>query len=207
MSEKLISKKELLELTGISYGQLYRWKRKKLIPEEWFIKTATFTGQETFLPKDKVLERVEKIIELKDEVSLDELANMFSPNFNEVIIDEDRLIRENIISVGAMQLYKYNFGEKEKYNFYDTVVLNIFEMLITESNVKVQRSVEIIKRLKQIEKEINEKDYNLVMANIKECDEKMIFLYCGDVILLDDYNIVKKISINEKISEIKEKLI
>lgn len=207
MSEKLISKKELLELTGISYGQLYRWKRKKLIPEEWFIKTATFTGQETFLPKDKVLERVEKIIELKDEVSLDELANMFSPNFNEVIIDEDRLIRENIISVGAMQLYKYNFGEKEKYNFYDTVVLNIFEMLITVSNVKVQRSVEIIKKLKDIEKEIKEKDYNLVIAKIKECDEKMIFLYCGDVILLDDYNILKEISINEKISEIKEKLI
>ena len=31
MEEKLISKKDLLELTGISYGQLYRWKRKKII--------------------------------------------------------------------------------------------------------------------------------------------------------------------------------
>ena len=33
--EELISKKELLEQTGISYGQLYRWKRKNIIPEEW----------------------------------------------------------------------------------------------------------------------------------------------------------------------------
>ena len=32
----LISKKELLDQTGISYGQLYRWKRKGLIPEAWF---------------------------------------------------------------------------------------------------------------------------------------------------------------------------
>ena len=34
----LISKKDLLAETGISYGQLYRWKREQLIPEEWFIK-------------------------------------------------------------------------------------------------------------------------------------------------------------------------
>ena len=43
----LISKKDLLARTGISYGQLYRWKRQNLIPEEWFIKKSTFTGQET----------------------------------------------------------------------------------------------------------------------------------------------------------------
>lgn len=48
MEEQLISKKELLERTSISYGQLYRWKRKNLIPEEWFIRKSTFTGQETF---------------------------------------------------------------------------------------------------------------------------------------------------------------
>ena len=38
MDENLISKKELLEITGISYGALYRWKRKNLIPEEWLIR-------------------------------------------------------------------------------------------------------------------------------------------------------------------------
>lgn len=32
MEENLISKKELLEKTGISYGQLYRWKRKNIYP-------------------------------------------------------------------------------------------------------------------------------------------------------------------------------
>lgn len=52
MEQDLMSKKELLELTGISYGQLYRWKRKKLIPEEWFIRKSTFTGQETFFPRE-----------------------------------------------------------------------------------------------------------------------------------------------------------
>ncbi len=80
MEENLITKKELLELTGISYGSLYRWKRKRLLPDEWFIHRATFTGQETFFPRDKVLERVEEILRLKDTLSLDEIAETFSEN-------------------------------------------------------------------------------------------------------------------------------
>ena len=61
MAEKLISKKELLEKYGISYGALYRWKRKGLIPEEWFIKKSTVTGQETFFPEALICERMERI--------------------------------------------------------------------------------------------------------------------------------------------------
>ena len=77
-SEILISKKELLERYGISYGALYRWKRKGLIPDEWFIKKATVTGQETFFPEKLVCERVEMILSKKEEVLLDELARELS---------------------------------------------------------------------------------------------------------------------------------
>jgi hypothetical protein len=40
LSEELISKKGVLDLTGISYGKLYRWK-KNLIPEDWFVRKST----------------------------------------------------------------------------------------------------------------------------------------------------------------------
>ena len=53
MDIQLISKKELLVECGITYGQLYRWKRKKLIPDEWFIRKSTYTGQESFFPREK----------------------------------------------------------------------------------------------------------------------------------------------------------
>lgn len=79
MTQELISKKDLLELTGISYGQLYRWKRKNLIPEAWFIRKSTFTGQETFFPKKEILVRIDNILHQKDDLSLDELADRFSP--------------------------------------------------------------------------------------------------------------------------------
>ena len=74
MKEDLISKKELLERYSISYGALYRWKRKGLIPEDWFIKKSTVTGQETFFPRELICERVELIQNQKEELLLDELS-------------------------------------------------------------------------------------------------------------------------------------
>ena len=76
--QDLISKKELLTKYGISYGALYRWKRKGLIPDEWFLKRSTVTGQETFFPAKLVCERVETILSMKEDVLLDELARQLS---------------------------------------------------------------------------------------------------------------------------------
>ncbi|MBR6019292.1 MAG: DUF4004 family protein [Lachnospiraceae bacterium] len=72
--QSLISKKALLARYNISYGSLYRWKRKGLIPDEWFLRKTTVTGQETFFPEDLICERVELILSTKDDVLLDELA-------------------------------------------------------------------------------------------------------------------------------------
>lgn len=71
--EDLISKRELLEKYGISYGALYRWKRMGLIPEEWFLRRATPTGQETFFHRGQIRPRVE-LIRARGEVSLESLA-------------------------------------------------------------------------------------------------------------------------------------
>ncbi len=80
--ENLVAKKEVLRKMGISYGQLYRWKRKGLIPEAWFIRRSTFTGQETFFPRDKILERIERIKSMKDTHPLDDLADAITQQVN-----------------------------------------------------------------------------------------------------------------------------
>lgn len=77
--DELISKKDLLQETGISYGQLYRWKRERLIPDAWFEKRSSYTGQETFFPRTLILERVHFILTHKDEYSLTQLRELLSP--------------------------------------------------------------------------------------------------------------------------------
>ncbi|KUK27618.1 MAG: hypothetical protein XD60_0034 [Acetothermia bacterium 64_32] len=115
MAEELVSKKEVLRLTGISYGQLYRWKRKGLIPEAWFIRKATPTGQETFFPKEKILERIRRIQKLKDEHSLDELVALLSPEARpQAVVWDDPTRLPPIGKEGGSLLWKdggYTFVE------------------------------------------------------------------------------------------------
>ena len=102
-----ISKKELLDLTGISYGQLYRWKREGLIPEDWFIKKSSYTGQETFFPKDKIIDRIREIQELKDQYSLEELAKLLSPEHgNDIFISEEYLADRGEEFAKTLSYYK-----------------------------------------------------------------------------------------------------
>ena len=74
MDEELISKKELLEQYGISYGALYRWKRMGLIPEAWFLRRSAPTGQETYFRRAQICPRIERILESRERVSLEALA-------------------------------------------------------------------------------------------------------------------------------------
>ncbi|HCW73206.1 MAG TPA: DUF4004 domain-containing protein, partial [Clostridiaceae bacterium] len=105
--EELISKKDLLIETNISYGQLYRWKRKKLIPEDWFMKKSTYTGHETFFPREKILERIEQILNMKDGASLDDLAGKFSSDIpEEMVRRKDELLNHQILSKEIISLYE-----------------------------------------------------------------------------------------------------
>lgn len=118
----LISKKDLLAITGISYGQLYRWKRERLIPEEWFMKQSSYTGQETFFPREQILSRIRSILDLKDQYSLEELAKMLSPEvavsgYREADVKEITEIKEEIID-----WIRENY-HKEHYEYADIILL------------------------------------------------------------------------------------
>ena len=92
----MISKKDLLKEMNISYGQLYRWKREGLIPDEWFIKQSVSTGQETFFKRSLIIPRIKEILSLKDKYELQEINKLFTDkneehNYNVrevVMIDE-----------------------------------------------------------------------------------------------------------------------
>ncbi|MCA1066235.1 DUF4004 family protein [Rossellomorea sp. AcN35-11] len=134
MDSELISKKEVLELTGISYGQLYRWKRKNIIPEDWFIKKSSFTGQETFFPRDKMLARIGAIKEMKDDYSLDELSDFFSPNPTKVEVKGDDLRSLNILSEHTLSLCDSLLHDRKEFDFQDILNLVIIEK-VTELQI------------------------------------------------------------------------
>jgi len=127
MAEELISKKDILAQTGISYGQFYRWKRKGLIPEGRFIRRSTFTGQETFLPQDKILDRLERIKQLKDDYSLDEIVEFLSPEMVEGGYSREDLLRLKWISEDVFDHYNGLREGHGRYSFIELLYLAALE--------------------------------------------------------------------------------
>lgn len=142
----LISKRELLENTGISYGQLYRWKREGLIPEEWFIKRASFTGQETFLPREQALARIGAILSLKDDYSLVQIKQMLS-GVNSNISQEDLEKIEELYREAADILPELAQGHVLPVNvFFAAAVCEVSEE--GQAAEILRNSIEIIQQMK-----------------------------------------------------------
>lgn len=149
MDDDLISKKELLEITGISYGQLYRWKRKSLIPEDWFIRKSSYTGQETFFPRGKIISRIDKIMNMKDELSLDELADVFSPNAGETSLSSIELIERNIVSTVTLDLYVELQGQQEHFTFDHILCLYILEKLLQSGELSRDEGTLLVRTMEE----------------------------------------------------------
>ncbi|MBA4543863.1 MULTISPECIES: YhbD family protein [Thermoactinomyces] len=147
MEQELISKKELLEMTGISYGQLYRWKRKNLIPEDWFIRKSTYTGQETFFPREKILGRINKIKSMKDDLSLDEIARHFMPDLKQVTLSKEECLKRNIVSELVVRIFTEQNGEKNVFTFDQIFQLFVLEKALQSGQISLEEGKLLLKTL------------------------------------------------------------
>ncbi|QAA30906.1 DUF4004 family protein [Clostridium manihotivorum] len=194
MEENLISKKELLELTGISYGQLYRWKRKNLIPEEWFIKKSSFTGQETYFPRDRILDRINVILQMKDDVSLDDLAERFQGTTVKANFSIQELVERNIVTQYVVDMFKNSFRLKEEISSDEIVYLSLYNKLLDQGNLNIDEINFTIKGLIDNYINIKNKDYELVF--IRRLGVGIGILAEAGNVVLGDGKILERININ-----------
>lgn len=141
----LISKKDLLAMTGISYGQLYRWKRERLIPEDWFVKQSSYTGQETFFPREQILSRVQSILEMKDKHSLEEMAEIFSPGASKNRISADEALGAELADVGLIRLMAEIYG-REEYDFFEIGLIAAMDEACRNAETTGGESADLIRR-------------------------------------------------------------
>lgn len=141
----LISKKDLLAITGISYGQLYRWKRERLIPDEWFIKQSAYTGQETFFPREQILSRIHSILEMKDSYSLEELAKILSPEATSYRIPYKSLEQIDEISPVILESMPEVFGT-EAYELMDIVLAAAITQATQRLSLSSNQIIELLQR-------------------------------------------------------------
>jgi hypothetical protein len=210
VSQDLISKKDLLDLTGISYGQLYRWKRKNLIPEDWFVRKSTFTGQETFFPKDKILGRIDKIQTMKENLSLDDLASMFSPNVTELSLGQEDLLLKGIASTPVLTFYFENASEKAIHpplNFDQILYVFILELMLQSGNIHWDEAKMVLEVLETYYPTLKQKD-NLLLFTRKLGVSSCLFVSNAEDLFFDQgTKIIMKLSTLKLVEELKAKLL
>ena len=207
MNEELLSKKELLDLAGISYGQLYRWKRKNLIPEEWFVRKSTFTGQETFFPKEKILDRINKIQTMKENLSLDELANMFSPSVADLNLTKDDLVKRNIVSASIADFYLEQEKGSLNFNFSRMLELFVLEKLLQSGEINLDEGSMLLQLLIDNRQEIKQKSGELVITRKLGVSSCFLLLNTESFHLERGTKMVTTLSLMACIEEIKSKLL
>ncbi|KYH35251.1 hypothetical protein CLTEP_08760 [Clostridium tepidiprofundi DSM 19306] len=206
MSRELISKKDLLDLTGISYGQLYRWKRKKLIPEEWFIKKSSFTGQETFFPKEKILDRIDKIKNMKDDLSLDQIANMFAPKLADVFLNKHELKEKGILSDITLNIYSSINGEEEAFSFEKILFLYTVELFIKSGEASIEEGKNILLTLEGNYRKFKSKGCEVILVRKFGVAICILISPQSEIFIEDSAKFIKKINMAKCIEELKIKI-
>lgn len=203
----MISKKDLLDLTGISYGQLYRWKRKNLVPEDWFIHKSAFTGQETFFPKQRMLARINKILQMKDELSLDELAEMFSPVSFGLSVNVAELVKHNIVSKIAADCAKQHLGQSDIYTFDQTVSIYLLDQCLHSGEMNLEEGKHLLQVVAEhLPKFAGKNACDLIFIRKMGVSAFMLVSGGSEIYLESGLKMILRVSVDKSMEELKLKL-
>ncbi|MCR4688340.1 MAG: YhbD family protein [Saccharofermentans sp.] len=207
MDEKLISKKELLSLEQISYGTLYRWKRQGLIPESWFIHKATDIGQATFFPEEKTIARIERIKELKNELTVEQMQELFSANVESFKIPIADFKGLDIVGKMSFTAFASVFPTKNVLDFNDVFGMYVVDHLMKLSGIYLEDAKQVLRLLCKYLSVENSKEYQLLL--LRKMGVPMTVLVRGDdeILLEDNTEVIACANLGEFEEALKDQLI
>lgn len=117
-----------------------------LLPDAWFVRKSTFTGSETFFPREKTLERVAQIQSMKsDNMSLEEIAAAFDAQPLSVTMDMEGIVQRSLSTRGVVEAYLDTFGKPEEWTFDALLQLRLFGRLLESGGIGRQECIEVLK--------------------------------------------------------------
>ena len=199
-----ISKKDLLKTTGISYGQLYRWKRECLIPEEWFVKRSSPTGQETYFPQEKILKRIHAIQQLKDSYSLEELARILTPEVSNRLFCEEDLEHFDELDIDVAADFM-DAMSKDSFVFLEVLVMIALSQAMVDSAITEEERTHAVSFLSKRMSELHSADYVLELLQAQGHLYILLKKEGSEVYLDDGLVEIRFIHLNELSNAIKLK--
>lgn len=202
MQDELISKKDLLNEMSISYGQLYRWKRK-INSRRMVYKEKCFYRAGDIFPRKKIIERVQTILECKDGISLDELAYKFSKNIKDILINKTYIIDKNIVSSSIVNLFEEFMGSNEKYDEKSLLALMVFKEMIDSGFLSMDEMKKISLKIKEVYERLGSDDYILSVKRKYGVSFVVLNKEKEEIIVDDEAKAILEIDLGKIMDEIK----
>lgn len=207
METELISKKDLLLQTGISYGQLYRWRRKGLIPEEWFVRKSTFTGQETFFPRERVLKRVERILAMKDEDrSLDDIADAVAPDLGDVAMTAEDALTKGLVSQAAVDVIAEVRGSPGPMRLGELLAASVHDSLLQKGDASADEGRAVVRVLEEGYASFEGRGADLLFVRKMGVGTCLLVSSSADVVFESGARLVSRVRLQDHIDELSARL-
>ena len=152
-------------------------------------------------PKEKILERIDKIQTMKEDLSLDELANMFSPSVREILLTKEEILRKGIASEPVLQFFIEQTNKTAEFQFVDILYVYMLEELLQSGEISLEEGKMVLQVLRENYEAMKHKTCDLIIVRklgISTCllvsnVDDLIFEKGTKIVLRSDYEIYRSI--------------
>jgi hypothetical protein len=157
-------------------------------------------------PKADIMARIEKIKNMKDELLLDDLATMFTPDLIELTLTREELIERNIVTINTLDYYSKTEGNQEFFSFEKALILYILDQAFHSGEISLEEGKALIDILTEGYPRFKGKNCELYF--IRKLGVSLCFLASSPAEIQTEKNtrILLHINIGSSIEELKTKV-
>ena len=179
-------------------------EREGLIPEEWFVKRSSPTGQETYFPQEKILKRIHAIQQLKDSYSLEELARILTPEVSNRLFCEEDLEHFDELDIDVAADFM-DAMSKDSFVFLEVLVMIALSQAMVDSAITEEERTHAVSFLSKRMSELHSADYVLELLQAQGHLYVLLKKEGSEVYLDDGLVAIRSIHLNELSNAIKLK--
>ena len=178
-----------------------------LIPESWFIHRATATGQATYFPRTKILTRIDRVKELKNELSVEQMQELFSANVKSFKIPLKDFKEIDIVSKLSITAFCSVYPMKDMLDFNDVFGMYVVDNLMKQSGIYLEDAKQVLRLLCKYLSAEASKEYQLIL--LRKMGVPMTVLVRGEdeILLEDNAEIIACANLGEFEEALKDQLI
>ena len=101
---------------------------------------------------------------MKEDLSLDELANMFSPSVREILLTKEEILRKGIASEPVLQFFIEQTNKTAEFQFVDILYVYMLEELLQSGEISLEEGKMVLQVLRENYEAMKHKTCDLIIV-------------------------------------------